>query len=71
MRFEGRHILGPGVTDMKAGLLAGLYAVRALQHIGFNDFARIDFFVNTEEEVGSPASQQLYRSVAKKYGVAS
>lgn len=65
MRFEGRHILGPGVTDMKAGLLAGLYAVRALQYIGFHDFARIDFFVNTEEEVGSPASQQLYRPVAQ------
>ncbi|MEJ2170049.1 MAG: M20 family metallopeptidase [Desulfobacterales bacterium] len=66
MRSEGRRILGPGVSDMKAGLLAGLYAVRALQHIGFNDFGRIDFFVNTEEEVGSPASQQLYRPAAQQ-----
>ena len=66
MRFEGRHILGPGVSDMKAGLLTGLYAVRALQHIDFHDFARVDFFVNTEEEVGSPASQRLYRPVAQQ-----
>ncbi len=66
MWSEGSRILGPGVSDMKAGLLAGLYAVRALQHIGFDDFARIDFFVNTEEEVGSPASRQLYRPAAQQ-----
>ena len=66
MRSEGRRIIGPGVSDMKSGLLAGLYAVRGLQHIGFNDFGRIDFFVNSEEEVGSPASQKLYRPAAEQ-----
>ncbi len=61
MRFDNHHILGPGVCDMKAGLLTGLYAVRALQKVAFNDFARIDFFLNTDEEVGSPASHHLYQ----------
>jgi glutamate carboxypeptidase len=61
MRFDNRIILGPGVCDMKAGLLSGLYAVRALQQAAFSDFARIDFFLNTDEEVGSPASHLLYQ----------
>lgn len=64
MRFENHHILGPGVCDMKAGLLTGLYAIRALQQVEFCDFAQIDFFLNTDEEIGSPASHPLYQPIA-------
>jgi len=66
MRFEDSNILGPGVCDMKAGLLTGLYAIRALQHVGFTDFAQVDFFLNTDEEVDSPASRPLYLPIATK-----
>jgi glutamate carboxypeptidase len=55
-RIEGRTAFGPGVSDMKGGLLAGLYAVRCLQEAGFEDFERITYVCNPDEEVGSPFS---------------
>ena len=64
MRFENHHILGPGVCDMKAGLLTGLFAIRALQQVKYDNFAQIDFFLNTDEEIDSPASRLLYQPIA-------
>ena len=52
-RLDGNIATGPGVTDMKAGLLAGLYALRA---IGELPFERLTFIANPDEEVGSPTS---------------
>ncbi len=60
MRREGDRLLGPGVCDMKNGVLAGIYAVRLLRAAGWNDFAEIRYFCNTDEEVGSPASRAIY-----------
>ncbi len=70
MRFEGEKLLGPGVCDMKGGLLVGLYAVRALQQAGFADFEEITFLFNSEEEVGSPVSMPVYLGEAEKVDVA-
>jgi glutamate carboxypeptidase len=47
---------GPGVSDMKGGLLLGLYAVGCLQDLGFDGFDRITYVCNPDEEVGSPFS---------------
>jgi len=63
-RLAGR-ILGPGANDMKSGLLAGLYAIHAVVHSGFDQFAEIGMFCNTEEEIGSPISKPLYTQFAK------
>jgi glutamate carboxypeptidase len=56
---------GPGVTDMKGGLLAGLYAIAALREIsGALPLSRLVFIANPDEEIGSPASAPHIRRVA-------
>jgi glutamate carboxypeptidase len=55
-RIEGDSALGPGVSDMKGGLLAGLYAVATLQRAGFEAFDSITYVCNPDEEIGSPFS---------------
>jgi glutamate carboxypeptidase len=65
LRYAGNLIRGPGVCDMKGGLLVGMYALRALQQSGFRDFAELIFFFNSDEEVGSPASAPYYEPVVR------
>jgi glutamate carboxypeptidase len=56
---------GPGVTDMKSGLLAGLYAIKAvLGELGGLPFERLTFVANPDEEVGSPSSTRHIQSIA-------
>ncbi len=61
---------GPGVTDMKSGLLAGLYALRALRQLGDWPFARLTFVANPDEEIGSPVSTPVIVREAERAGVA-
>jgi glutamate carboxypeptidase len=58
---------GPGVTDMKGGLLAGLYAIRevveATRTTGL-PFERLVFVANPDEEIGSPSSTPHIKAIA-------
>jgi glutamate carboxypeptidase len=55
---------GPGVTDMKSGLLAGLYAIQALAAAGPLPFDRLTYVANPDEEIGSPSSSPHIREIA-------
>jgi len=56
---------GPGVTDMKSGLLAGLYAIKAILGEGGGlPFERLTFIANPDEEIGSPTSTAHIRTAA-------
>ncbi len=57
LRIEGDRVLGPGTCDMKAGLLAAIYAVEALRSGGFDGFGRLQLICTTDEEVGAPSSR--------------
>ena len=65
-RVDGDRALGPGVTDMKAGLLAGLHALAALRAHG--SLPPITFVANPDEEIGSPFSTPIIRRLAPEHG---
>jgi glutamate carboxypeptidase len=67
-RTNGGRGFGPGVTDMKAGLLAGLHAVAAL--LGEGARPSITFVANPDEEIGSPFSTPVIRELAPQHRVA-
>lgn len=69
-RTEGDTIIGPGVVDMKGGLVVGIYALKALQSSGMLDDMPIAFVFNSDEEIGSPHSRELIESEAKQSDMA-
>ncbi len=57
--MAGDKLIGPGTCDMKAGLLTGLYALRALDHLGWRDYGTITFIVVSDEEIEERHSVDL------------
>jgi glutamate carboxypeptidase len=69
-RIDGTRAFGPGVSDMKGGLLMGFEAVELLQRAGFDRFERIVYVCNPDEEIGSPFSGPVIRELAGDADVA-
>jgi glutamate carboxypeptidase len=50
---------GPGVFDMKGGLVIGLYALASFCELEVTPAHQLVFLFNSDEEVGSPTSREL------------
>jgi len=69
-RIEDGRATGPGVTDMKSGLLTLLYGLEAALAAGPLPFERLTVIANPDEEIGSPASTPHVERVARASDVA-
>jgi glutamate carboxypeptidase len=62
-------VYGPGVIDMKSGVLMGIGAAAALLEAGFEEYGELCFVLNNDEEIGSTGSAELLRDVARHMDV--
>ncbi len=64
-RIENGRAYGPGVHDMKGGLVVMTAACEALAAAAYTDFASITVLLNSDEEIGSPTSRTLIEEAAR------
>lgn len=64
------HFYGPGVIDMKGGLVVGIFALKALATLGLLEDLPVTWIFNSEEEIGSPVSRSLFVTEAKRSAMA-
>ncbi|HEX9134338.1 MAG TPA: M20/M25/M40 family metallo-hydrolase, partial [Ktedonobacteraceae bacterium] len=61
-----RIATGPGVLDMKSGVLIGMYALRLLIEAQEANYSSVTFICNSDEEIGSPSSRPLIQELARQ-----
>jgi glutamate carboxypeptidase len=64
LRIEDGIAHGPGVTDDKGGLLAGLTAAAAIKDSGQHPYAELVFLLTPDEEISTAASQPTIERLA-------
>jgi glutamate carboxypeptidase len=64
-RTNGDRAVGPGVSDMKGGVVACLAALDGLAQAGLLNAIPLTVMLNSDEERGAPTSRDLFREQAK------
>jgi glutamate carboxypeptidase len=65
LREGAGQLFGPGVADMKGGLVEIVFALRALHELGLRPSVTPVVFMNTDEEIGSRDSTRFIRLLAR------
>lgn len=65
VHMSNGKLYGPGVYDMKAGLVQIAFAVDALQQLNESPTIAPVILINSDEEIGSPESKAHIRRLAK------
>ncbi len=65
-KVRGNRAFGPGIFDMKAGIIIGLWAIRALKALGIRPSSPIHFFLNSDEETTSSAFREELLTLARR-----
>ena len=64
---NGKRIAtGPGVLDMKSGVLIGMYGLHLLIDAGEDTYSSVTFLCNSDEEIGSPSSRSIVQELARQ-----
>jgi len=68
MPFRIRHgrAYGPGIFDMKSGIVGALWAIRALRACGIQPAGPVRMFLNSDEEAASMACREQLMAEALK-----
>jgi glutamate carboxypeptidase len=64
--ISGNKVFGPGVLDMKAGLVIVISALKAFHQLGLRPRRRVLVFINTAEEIGHEAAYEMIGQLARK-----
>ena len=65
-RERGGRVYGPGVFDMKAGIVQALFALDAIERSGEGLAKRLVFLWTSDEEIGSASSRKLLEAEAQR-----
>ncbi len=67
--LDANRLNGPGVTDMKGGILVLLHALRAFEKTQEAQSLGWDICINADEELGSPGSRVFLEKIAPQYPI--